>query len=63
MKSECLEIKNCNSLINNVILFFLLLFFLQSNMFAQNAANTKNALNVIERLIGNRAKEFDLNII
>ncbi|PXY42180.1 alpha-N-acetylglucosaminidase [Flavobacterium cheongpyeongense] len=63
MKSECFEIKNYNSLINNGILFFLLLFFLQSNTFAQNTANTKSALDVIERLIGNRAKQFDLHII
>ncbi|MEL1252295.1 alpha-N-acetylglucosaminidase [Flavobacterium sp. DGU38] len=63
MKSECLEIKNDYSLINDVILILVMLFLLGSKVYCQNADNTKSALIVIERLIGNRAKEFDLHII
>jgi alpha-N-acetylglucosaminidase len=63
MKSECLEIKNYNSLINDFILVFVMLFFLVSKAYCQNADNTKSALMVIEKLVGNRAKEFDLYII
>ncbi|PXY46701.1 alpha-N-acetylglucosaminidase [Flavobacterium hydrophilum] len=63
MKSEYPEIKNYHSLINNsVILFFIILFFLGSDSYCQNA-DKKNADAVLERLLGNRAKEFDLHIM
>ena len=60
MRSECLNIKNYNALKNNVILFFVMLFFLAPNVYCQNKEDTKSARAVIERLIGNRAKDFDL---
>ncbi len=63
MRSECLNIKNYNALKNNVILFFVMLFFLAPNGYCQNKEDTKSARAVIERLIGNRAKDFDLNIV
>ncbi len=43
--------------------FFLLSFFLMPNANAQNREKTKSSFTVIERLIGNRANEFDLEII
>ncbi|MFB9109745.1 alpha-N-acetylglucosaminidase [Flavobacterium gyeonganense] len=63
MKSDCLEFKNYNSLIKDSILVFVMLFLLGSKVYCQSADNTKSALAVMERLIGNRAKEFDLNLI
>ncbi len=63
MKSDCLEFKNYNSLINDIILVFVMLFLLGSKVYCQNAANTKSAMAVMERLIGNRAKEFDFYLI
>ena len=61
MRSECLKIKN--SLINIVIPFFGMLFFLAPNVYCQNANDTKSSVAALERLIGNSAKEFDLHII
>lgn len=63
MKSECLEIKNNYSAINDIILILVMLFLFGSEVYCQNANSTKSALVVMERLIGNRAKEFDLHII
>ncbi|KFC58932.1 alpha-N-acetylglucosaminidase [Flavobacterium gilvum] len=40
-----------------------MLFFLASNAYCKNDGNSKSALAVIERLIGNRANEFDVNIV
>jgi alpha-N-acetylglucosaminidase len=63
MKSELFEIKNYHTLINNsVIGIFIILFFLKSNMYSQNT-DTRSARAVLERLIDNRAKDFDLQII
>ena len=60
MRSECLKIKS--SVINSVIPFLVMLFLLAPNVYSQIDKDTKSSIAVIERLIGNRAKEFDLHI-
>ena len=53
--------KRCDSLKASIIFFMLL--FLVSPGYSQNGENTKSSIAVLERLIGNRAKEFDLHLI
>jgi alpha-N-acetylglucosaminidase len=62
MRKECLKIKNYNSF-KRAISFFVILFFLAPDGYCKNEKNTKSALAVIEKLIGNRAAEFELSII
>ncbi|MGO4770502.1 alpha-N-acetylglucosaminidase [Flavobacterium sp. W22_SRS_FK3] len=60
MRSECLKIKSY--LINSVSPFLAMLFLFAPNVYSQIDKDTKSSFAVIERLIGNRAKEFDLHI-
>ncbi|TDW44645.1 alpha-N-acetylglucosaminidase [Flavobacterium sp. 270] len=62
MKREFLEIKNWNCLKKGVP-FFVILFFLMPKLYCQNNEKTKSATAVLERLIGNRANEFELIIL
>ncbi|WP_281336506.1 alpha-N-acetylglucosaminidase [Flavobacterium eburneipallidum] len=62
MKRSGFKIRNDKSLKNGVA-FVALLFFLVPNIYAQNGSDTKSAREVLERLIGNRANEFELAII
>lgn len=62
MSKECLRVKNDNSF-KTALSFFILLFFLTFNTYAEDVKSTKSALAVLERLIGNRAREFDLTIV
>jgi len=62
MKRENFKIKKSKSL-KKVIPFFALLFFLTTNGYSKNDEKTKSAFAVIERLIGNRANEFELSIV
>ncbi|MDR7211693.1 alpha-N-acetylglucosaminidase [Flavobacterium piscis] len=58
MRSESLKIKSYH-----IIPLFIVLFFLAPKVHCQNEENVKSSKTVIERLIGNRADEFDLSII
>ncbi|SEP03967.1 alpha-N-acetylglucosaminidase [Flavobacterium sp. CF108] len=62
MKRENFKIKK-NSSLKKAVPFFILLFFCAVKGYCKNEEKTKNALAVIERLIGNRASEFELSII
>ncbi|MEO8534152.1 MAG: alpha-N-acetylglucosaminidase [Flavobacterium sp.] len=62
MKRKCMGIKNLNSLKRNIV-FFVMLFFLVPKAYCNDEKETKNALAVIERLIGKRVKDFELHII
>ena len=62
MKRENFKIKE-NSSLKKAIPFFILLFFCAVKGYCKNEEKTKSALAVIERLIGNRASEFELSII
>ncbi|WP_316634016.1 alpha-N-acetylglucosaminidase [uncultured Flavobacterium sp.] len=62
MKRENFKIKK-NSSLKKAVPFFILLFFCAVKGYCKNEEKTKSALAVIERLIGNRASEFELSII
>ncbi|RKR04574.1 alpha-N-acetylglucosaminidase [Flavobacterium sp. 90] len=62
MKKENFKIKK-NSFLKKVVPFFILLFFCAFKGYSKNDEKTKSAFAVIERLIGNRASEFELSII
>lgn len=62
MKRENFKIKKGSSL-KKAVPFFILLFFCAVKGYCKNEEKTKSALAVIERLIGNRASEFELSII
>lgn len=62
MKKKCFEIRNYNFLKSGLPFLVMFLFGI-SNGYCKNGENTKSARTVIERLIGNRANEFDLSII
>lgn len=62
MGRKCLEIERYNSLLS-VISFFVMLFFLAPNAYCKDDEKTKSSLAVIERLIGKRANEFELEIV
>jgi alpha-N-acetylglucosaminidase len=62
MKKKCLKTKNCNSL-KTVIPFFVMLFFFTPNAYCKNEETTKSSIAVLERLIGNRANEFEVSIV
>lgn len=62
MERENLKIKSGNPS-KTVVLFFVLLFLLVAKGYCQNGENTKSSIAVLERLIGDRAKDFDLYII
>jgi alpha-N-acetylglucosaminidase len=61
MKRKNFKIKKCHSL--KMVLLFVLLFFCAFTGYSQNKEKTKEAFAVIERLIGNRASDFELSII
>ena len=61
MKRENFKIKKYNSL--KMAVSVMLLFLCSFKGYSKNEENTKDALAVIERLIGNRASEFELSII
>ncbi|KIQ25536.1 alpha-N-acetylglucosaminidase [Flavobacterium sp. MEB061] len=62
MKRENLKSKKYNSL-KMAVSVFMLLFLCSFKGYSKNEENTKHALAVIERLIGNRASEFELSIV
>lgn len=62
MKSENFKIKKSDSL-KKTAMVLLLLFAGSAKGFCQNEEKTKSAFEVIERLVGNRAGEFQLNIV
>jgi alpha-N-acetylglucosaminidase len=62
MESVNSKSKNSNSS-KTVITFFLLLFFFAGKAYCTNEQSIKSSRDAIERLIGNRAKDFDLQII
>ena len=62
MKREHLKIKKYNSL-KMAVSVFMLLCLCSFKGYSRNEENTKDALAVIERLIGNRASEFELSIV
>lgn len=62
MKSENFKIKKSNSL-KMALSVFVLLFLCTFNGYSKNDEKTKSAFAVIERLIGNRAGEFELTIV
>jgi len=62
MKRENLKSKKYNSL-KMAASVFMLLFLCSFKGYSKNEENTKDALAVIERLIGNRASEFELSIV
>jgi len=62
MRRKCLEIKRCNSLLG-IMSFFMMLIFLAPNAYCKNDEKTKSSLAVIERLIGKRVSEFELEIV
>jgi alpha-N-acetylglucosaminidase len=61
MKRKNFKIKKCHSL--KMVSLFILLFFCGFTGYSQNKENTKEAFAVIERLIGNRASDFELSIV
>lgn len=61
MKNEFLKIQ-CNKHLMKSIVVLLVLFFLVPSAYCQNAQKTQTSLAVIERLIGDRSKEFVLEI-
>ncbi len=61
MKSENFKIKKGSSL-KLAVMVFVLLFSGSIKGFCQNQEKTKSAFGVIERLVGNRAGEFQLTI-
>ncbi|MBF4485820.1 alpha-N-acetylglucosaminidase [Flavobacterium sp. CSZ] len=61
MKRKNFKIKKCHSL--KMVSLFILLFFCAFTGYSQNKENTNEAFGVIERLIGNRASDFELSII
>lgn len=62
MRRECFGIKSYNSLLS-VVSFFVMQFFLAPTAYSKNEENAKSSMAVIERLIGNRANEFELSIV
>lgn len=62
MKKENSNIKSENPFKNVILIFFLLLFF-AVKVYSQNSENTKSAFGVIERLVGNRAVDFQLSLV
>lgn len=62
MKRENLKIKKYNPL-KMAVFVFMLLFLCSFKGHSKKEENTKDALAVVERLIGNRASEFELNIV
>ena len=62
MKRGRMENKRSNFLKTNII-FLAMLFFVMPYVYSKNEDNTKSSMAVLERLIGNRAKEFDLQIL
>jgi len=62
MERVKLETKSCNYL-KTVLSFFLLLFFFVTQGYCINEQNTISSKAAIERLLGNRVKEFDLKIV
>lgn len=62
MKRENSKIKMGKSL-KMAVPLFIVLFFCAFKGYSQNDEKTKKALAVIERLIGNRANEFELTIV
>ncbi|MFG4004187.1 alpha-N-acetylglucosaminidase [Flavobacterium aquidurense] len=62
MKRECLTVRSCHFL-KIIIPFFAILLFSIPDVCGQNGADTKSSKAVLERLIGNRASEFELTII
>lgn len=62
MKTGNIENRRPNSLKANIV-FLALLFFVVFQGYGKNEEKTKSAMAVLERLIGHRAKEFDLEII
>ncbi len=62
MKTDYSRIKKETAL-GGTFSYFLVLFFLIFNVYSQNRENTKSSFAVIERLIGNRANDFELEII
>ncbi|PBJ10208.1 alpha-N-acetylglucosaminidase [Flavobacterium sp. ACN6] len=62
MKSENFKIKKHHSL-KLAVSVFTLLFFCAFKGYSKNDEKTKSAFEAIERLIGNRASEFELSII
>jgi len=61
MKRKNFKIKKCHSL--KMLSLFILLFFCAFTGYSQNKEKTKEAFAVIERLIGNRASDFELSIV
>lgn len=62
MKTDCSRIKNETASAGGFT-YFMVLFFLIFNMYSQNGEKTKSSFAVIEKLIGNRANDFQLEII
>lgn len=62
MKRENFSINRKSSL-KNVISIFILLFFCVVKGYSQNNENTRSAFEVIERLVGNRAADFQLSLV
>ncbi len=62
MKTDCSRIKNETASAGGFT-YFLVLFFLIFNAYSQNGEKTKSSFAVIEKLIGNRANDFQLEII
>ena len=62
MKRVSLEMINYKPLMSGIA-FFVILFFLTPNAYSKNEENAKNSIAVIERLIGNRANDFDISIV
>ncbi|MFC0778586.1 alpha-N-acetylglucosaminidase [Flavobacterium sp. HJSW_4] len=62
MKRENFSIKRKSSL-KNVISIFILLFLCLVKGYSQNNENTRSAFEVIERLVGNRAADFQLSLV
>ncbi|WP_338839556.1 alpha-N-acetylglucosaminidase [Flavobacterium ginsenosidimutans] len=55
--------KRVNLKIKKAVPVFVLLFFCAVNGYSKTSEETKSAFAVIERLIGSRANEFELNIV
>ena len=62
MKKECLIDKSYSSL-KTVLVFSVLVFFLVPNVYCKDEEIVISSKAVIERLIGNRANEFEFSII
>ncbi|MTH16541.1 alpha-N-acetylglucosaminidase [Flavobacterium sp. LC2016-01] len=62
MKTDYSKIKKETAL-GGTFTYFLVLFFLIFNVYSQNKENTKSSFAVIEKLIGNKANDFKLEII